>query len=147
MSGKTIYDGSVKTQSLDSIKAFLTWKGRATDPTPSTIEFMQEGRMMLVLSNKKDSYYVVTSNKCSCLSATYHPGQPCKHQEAILPRADRDIQRDGGGSIKPDAKWPGGLNGPVDECRGGGIDGLLSLLVAIAREREKDLKELEDPAN
>ena len=36
--------------------------------------------MVLVLSNKKDAYYVVTPKTCSCPAATYHPGQPCKHR-------------------------------------------------------------------
>jgi hypothetical protein len=105
------------TQSLDAIKAFLTWKGRAVDPMPSTIEFMQEeGRMVLVLSNKKDSYYVVSSTKCSCSAATYHSGQLCKHIRKHFPQEQAATSSAAeAGSIKPDAKWPHGMNGPVDE--------------------------------
>lgn len=79
---KTIFDGaSPKTQSVEAVKALLTWRGRATDPMPSTIEFANEGeesRLVLVLSNKRNSYYVVTPAKCSCPSQTYRGG-PCKH--------------------------------------------------------------------
>jgi hypothetical protein len=84
MSEKTLFEmQNPVTQSIDAVKALLTWRGRGTDPMPSTLEFVNEGegsRLVLVLSNKKDSYYVVTSTKCSCPAATYHPGQPCKHQ-------------------------------------------------------------------
>jgi hypothetical protein len=71
------------SQSVDAVKALLTWKGRAVDPLPPVVEFThegEEGRLMLVLSNKKDSYYVTTSANCSCPARTYNPGQPCKHQ-------------------------------------------------------------------
>jgi hypothetical protein len=75
-------------QTVEAVKSLLTWRGRAVDPMPSTLEFVNEGegrRLVLVLSNKKDSYYVVTPTKCSCPAATYHPGQPCKHQRKHFP--------------------------------------------------------------
>jgi hypothetical protein len=105
------------TQSLDAIKAFLTWKERAVDPMPSTIEFMQEeGRMVLVLSNKKDAYYVVTSTKCSCPSATYRDG-PCKHMRHYFPQAAKPVAM-ASESIRPIGGWvgPNGekANGPVE---------------------------------
>ena len=83
MSGKTLFDdASPKTQSIDAVKALLTWRGRETDPMPQTVEFTHEsgeGRLMLILSNKKDGYYTTTSSNCSCPARTYNPGQPCKH--------------------------------------------------------------------
>jgi len=104
------------TQTADAVKAFLTWKGRAVDPMPSVIEFMQEeGRMVLVLSNKKDSYYVVTEKTCSCPSQTYRGGR-CKHIRKHFPQEPAVTVADSG-SIRPIAKWPGGLNGPVDELK------------------------------
>lgn len=118
MSGKTLIEmRNPVTQSLDAIKAFLTWKGRAVDPMPSTIEFMQEeGRMVLVLSNKKDAYYVVTSTKCSCPSATYRDG-PCKHMRRYFPQAAKPITM-ASESIRPTGGWvgPNGAktNGPVE---------------------------------
>jgi hypothetical protein len=116
MSRKTLIEmQNPVTQSLDAIRAFLTWKGRAVDPMPSTIEFMQEvGRMVLVLSNKKDSYYVTTATKCSCPSAVYRGG-PCKHMRKFFPQEQIATYSSAeAGSIKPDAKWPGCFNGPVE---------------------------------
>jgi hypothetical protein len=112
MSGKTLIETqNPVTQSLGAIKAFLVWKGRAVDPMPSTIEFMQkEGRLVLVLSNKKYSYYVTTATKCSCPAATYHPGQSCKHQRKHFPQeqvaksADEPLIQRGG--FKPFALLP-----------------------------------------
>ena len=123
MSGKTLIKiENPVTQSVEAVKSLLTWRGRGTDPMPATVEFVNEGdesRLVLVLSNKKDSYYVVTPVKCSCPSATYHSDQPCKHQRkhfgAKLEQAATVAES---GSIRPECKWPGGLNGPVDECKG-----------------------------
>jgi hypothetical protein len=83
MSGKTTFDGtSPKTQSVDAVKSLLTWKGRAVDPLPSVVEFAHEGadsHLVLILSNKKDAYFVCTATKCSCPSQTYRGGT-CRHQ-------------------------------------------------------------------
>jgi len=94
--------------------------GRGCDPMPSKVEFVDEGegsRLVLVLSNKKDSYYVVTPAKCSCPAATYHPGQPCKHQRKHFPQVAMPVAT-AFESIRPECKWPGGLNGPVDKIPG-----------------------------
>ena len=120
MSGKTLIQiQNPVTQSIEAVKSLLTWRGRGTDPMPVTVEFVQEGegRLVLVLSNKKDSYYVVTPTKCSCPAATYHPGQPCKHQRKHFPQEQVVIVAESG-SIRPECKWPGGLNGPVDKIPG-----------------------------
>jgi hypothetical protein len=115
MSGKTIVDGaSQKTQSVEAVKALLTWKGRAVDPLPSVVAFAnegEEGRLMLVLSGDKKSYYVTTERACSCPSATYHQG-PCKHQRKYFGAKLEQVTT---GSIRPEGKWTGGMNGPVDE--------------------------------
>ena len=82
MNGKTIIDISKPTtQSIEGVKSLLSWRGRASDPLPSFIE-MGEGdsRLVLVLSNKKDCFYVVTQKDCSCPAHNWHPGQRCKHQ-------------------------------------------------------------------
>lgn len=72
---------SPKTQSIDSVKALLSWKGRASDPLPEFVEMgAGESRLVLVLSNKKDCYYVATARDCSCPARSWHPNQPCKHQ-------------------------------------------------------------------
>jgi hypothetical protein len=121
MSGKNLLEGRTGpiTQSFEAVKALLTWRGRAVDPMPATLEFVNEGegsRLVLVMSNKKDSYYVVTPAKCSCPAATYHPGQPCKHQRKHFPQVAMSATEEV--STRPECKWPGGLNGPVDECKG-----------------------------
>ncbi len=109
MPEKLIYEGeSPKTQSLDAVKNLLKFVGRAADPLPSEVS-LDGGRLMLVLSNKRDGYYCVTAKACSCPSATYRPGQTCKHQRKHF-------------GARPEAKepastkfatWHNGMNGPV----------------------------------
>jgi hypothetical protein len=107
--------GSPITQSIDAVKSLLAYVGRASDPLPIDLSF-DNGRLILVLNNKKDAYYTVTAKACSCPSAIYRHNGPCKHQrkyfaEQIAKPAAREPAED---SIKPVAKWPGGRNGPVD---------------------------------
>jgi len=102
------------SQSIDAVKALLAWRGRGVDPMPQTIEFANEGeesRLVLVLSNKKDVYYVTTATKCSCPSQTYRGG-PCKHMRKYFGAKLEQVTT---GSIRPEGKWPCGMNGPVDE--------------------------------
>ena len=108
------------SQSVDSVKALLSWRGRGTDPMPSKIEFVNEGegsRLVLVLSNKKDTYYTVTPRACSCPSAVYHPEKRCKHARKYFPQ-DQPATVAETGCIRPTGKWPGGMNGPVDMIPG-----------------------------
>jgi hypothetical protein len=75
------------TQSVEAVKALLSWRGRAADPLPSFIEMgKEESRLVLVLSNKQDAYYTVTARDCSCPAAIYHHG-PCKHQRKYFPES------------------------------------------------------------
>jgi len=85
MNTKTILKvESPKTQSVEAVKALLAWKGRASDPLPKFVEMgAGESRLVLVLSNKKDCFYVVTARDCSCPARSWHPGQPCKPSSAI----------------------------------------------------------------
>ena len=112
MNGKNILEGRTGpiTQSVEAVKVLLQWKKIASDPLPADVT-LDNGRLMLVLSNKKDVFYTVTPAKCSCPSATYHPGQPCKHQRKHFPQVAMPAAESG--SIRPEGKWPGGLNGPV----------------------------------
>jgi hypothetical protein len=103
------------TQSLDAIKSLLAFVGRASNPPPIDVS-LDNGRLVLVLSNKKDAYYTVTEKKCSCPAATYHQG-PCKHQRRYFPQEPAATVSESG-SIRPTGKWPGDMNGPVDECKG-----------------------------
>jgi hypothetical protein len=102
------------TQSIDSVKALLAYVGRASDPLPTDVS-LEGGRVVLILSNKKDCYYVATQKKCSCPANTYHPGQPCKHQRAHFPQVATTA------ATKPAANEPlikrGGFK-PFDEMPG-----------------------------
>jgi len=120
MSGKNLLEGRTGqiTQSVEAVKSLLTWKHRASDPLPSVVEFANEGeesRLVLVLSNKKDSYYVTTATKCSCPSQTYRGG-PCKHMRKHFGTcANATVESE---SIRPTGGWigPNGekANGPVE---------------------------------
>ena len=101
------------TQSTAAIVELLNFLGKTSNPLPEAVELSS---MALVLSNKKDVYYVTAANSCSCPSASYRPGQKCKHQRRYFPEIDAAKEAAGGDtdSIRPSGKWPGGLNGPVN---------------------------------
>ena len=87
MSARTIINQEKpQTQTVDAIKALLSWRGRASDPLPSFVE-MGEGdnRLVLVLSNKKDAYYTCTATECSCAARNWHSNQRCKHMRRYFP--------------------------------------------------------------
>jgi hypothetical protein len=71
-----------ETQSVDAVVELLKFSGRSFNPLPEAVQLTG---MVLVLSSKKDSYYVVTPKACSCPSAYYRPGQRCKHQRKYFP--------------------------------------------------------------
>ncbi len=79
---------SPKTQSIEAVKALLAFKKVASDPLPQEVS-LDGGRLVLVLSNKKDAYYVTTSRSCSCPSAVYHPGVACKHSKKYFPQPQK----------------------------------------------------------
>ena len=113
MSGKILFNGaSPVTQKPDAVEALAAYLNK-------TIEagVLDLGTAKLVKSNKGDAFYTVTAKACSCLAATYHPGQPCKHQRKYFGAkpAGRPTEAV---SIRPEGKWPGGLNGPVDKIPG-----------------------------
>jgi len=75
------------------------------------------GAAKLVKSNKGDAFYTVTAKACSCPAATYHPGQPCKHQRKYFGVKPESRPAEAA-SIRPIAGWigPDGqrANGPVE---------------------------------
>ena len=99
------------TQSVDAVKTLLAFVGRASDPMPTDVT-LDNGRLVLVLSNKKDVYYTCTARACSCPSSTYRHGQTCKHQRKYFPQQETAKTVSANDSIKPVATWPGGRNGP-----------------------------------
>lgn len=83
---KTIFETeNPKTQSIEAVKALLAFKKVASDPLPQEVS-LDGGRLMLVLSNKKDVYYTVTERACSCPASVYNPGKPCKHSRKYFPQ-------------------------------------------------------------
>ena len=90
MNGKTLLElSSPVTQSCEAVKQLIAYHHHGQVPKEMPDFYWLSGEMVLVLSNKKDAYYVVTSKACSCSAATYHPGQPCKHQRKFFPPAKR----------------------------------------------------------
>ena len=114
MNGKNLIGGQngPKTQSSDAVKALLAFKKITSDPLPQEVS-LDGGRLVLVLSNKKDCYYVVTSSACSCPAAHWNRG-PCKHMRRYFPQQETAKPVTAEDSIAPAAKWAGGRNGPVD---------------------------------
>ena len=136
MSGKVLCE-SPKTQSSEAIKGLLAWKKISCDPLPEFVEVGDgDSRLVLVLSNKKDAYYTVTANGCSCPAATYHHG-PCKHQRKYFPQPKKsreELEAEGEAILEahhntakrlarpPESSsirdnlpgWSGGHNGPVE---------------------------------
>jgi hypothetical protein len=85
MSARTISKiESPTTQTIEAVKSLLAWKGHLSSPLPTDVS-LENGRLVLVLSNKKDCYYVATARECSCPAATFHHG-PCKHQRKFFPQ-------------------------------------------------------------
>ena len=106
------------TQTLEAVKALLSWKGRASDPLPSFVELgKEESRLVLVLSNKKDAYYTVTARDCSCPARNWHPNQLCKHQRRYFAEQRATTKPDTAIKQPNHGAWHG-HNGPVlDEVR------------------------------
>lgn len=115
MASRLLYEKSAPTtQTNSAVKELLVYLGRPADPLPQEVDL---GGMFLVLSNKRDCYYVVTENDCSCPSKVYRPKDRCKHMRKYYPKppaprsmADALNEK----SIKPTGKWPHGYNGPVN---------------------------------
>ena len=101
------------TQTTEATVLLLKYLGKPFDPLPQEVRLPGA---VLVLSNKKDCYYVTTEKACSCPSATYRPGQSCKHQRKHYPqKVETRSMADALDSIRPTGKWAGGHNGPVLE--------------------------------
>ena len=89
MNGNNMLEGrsGPVTQSVGAVKTLLAFVGRASDPMPSDVT-LDNGRVVLVLSNKKDAYYTCTARACSCPSAIYRHNGPCKHQRRFFPQQE-----------------------------------------------------------
>lgn len=113
MAGMKFEMESPKTQSIEGVKALITFHNHGQAPKEMPAFYRLTGEMVLVLSNKKDAYYVCTPKDCSCPSHTYRGG-PCKHQRLYFPQPAKTSEAKAQDSIKPVGKWPHGFNGPVN---------------------------------
>jgi len=105
MSNKNLLEGLTgpQTQSVDAVRALLAWRGHPTEPMPASVELA--GGLVLVLNGKRDAYYVTTSRACSCPSAIYRPGKPCKHRRKYFPRTQpAKLEAEPVDSIRPDMR-------------------------------------------
>ena len=107
---KNLNSETVKTQTLDSVRELLVYLKRPIEPIPAFIEL--NGNIRLTKSSKGDCYYTTTLKECSCKARVFNPGKPCKHMALVRAEKDNEIASE---SLRPTCKWPGGLNGPVDE--------------------------------
>ena len=99
MSEKNLLEGRTGpvTQSLDAIKSLLAYVGRASNPLPIDVS-LDNGRVVLVLSNKKDAYYTCTARACSCPGNQFRHN--CKHIRKYFPQSEKPAATEPG-SIKP----------------------------------------------
>jgi len=115
MIGRNLLEGRTGpvTQSVASVKSLLAYVGRGCDPLPEFVEMgKEEGRVVLVLSNKRDVYYTTTARVCSCPSAIYKHNGPCKHMRKFFlqitkPEAAKDEPLIERGGFKPFSLLPG----------------------------------------
>ena len=121
-----------KPEAVEALAAYLN--------KPIEAGVLDLGSATLVKSNKGDAFYTVTAKACSCPAMTYHPGMACKHQRKYFPQPKKsreELEAEGEAILEahhntakrlarpPEESsirdslpgWPGGHNGPVDECR------------------------------
>ncbi len=134
MSNKILLEPSCPvTQTAAAVKSLITYHSHGHEPAEMPAFYRLTVDMVLVQSNKKDAYYVVTPRSCSCPSATYRPGIPCKHSKKYFPQpktaqardaeVEAELAKEKGAkrlarpvdSIRPTGKWVGGHNGPVSD--------------------------------
>jgi hypothetical protein len=140
MYGKNILSvASPLTQSAEAVKQLIEFvTGKPCKELPAT--FALSNAVQLTKSSKGDVFYVTTPKACSCPGFTYRGS--CKHMMALRSGASganveasrsqaqayqarqRELRAKAkSGSqpetcIKPAGKWPGGMNGPVNEIQG-----------------------------
>jgi len=136
MSGKILFNvSSPVTQKPEAVEALAAYLNK-----PIEAGVLDLGSAKLVKSNKGDAFYTVTAKACSCPAMTYHPGMACKHQRKYFPQPKKsreELEAEGEAILEahhntakrlarpPEESsirdslpgWPGGHNGPVDECR------------------------------
>lgn len=107
-----ILAASPVTQSREAVKQLIAYQTHGQEPAEMPPFYRLGAEMVLVQSNKKDVYYVTTPKACSCPAAAYHPGQTCEHSRKYFPQPKTEAAEEG--SIRPECKWAGNMNGSVD---------------------------------
>ena len=74
------------TQSREAVEQLIAYFNHGQQPEEMPSFYRLSSDMVLVQSNKGDAYYVTTAKSCSCPSATYNPGKPCKHSRKYFPQ-------------------------------------------------------------
>lgn len=96
MSGKVLFNGaSPVTQTVESVEALAAYLKK-----PIEGGVLDLGAVKLVKSNKGNAFYCVTAKACSCPSATYRPGQTCKHQRKHFGLRDEPLPETTGGLME-----------------------------------------------
>jgi len=76
MEERTLLDSlSIETQSIEAVENLSRYLNREIENG-----VLDMGRIKLVLSGDKKSFYATTATDCSCPAKHWHPGRPCKHQ-------------------------------------------------------------------
>jgi len=106
------------TQSREAVRQLIKFYNHDQEPVEMPDFFRLSGEMVLVRSNKGDAYYVTTPKSCSCPSATYNPGKPCKHSRKYFTQPPKPVEEP---TIDLRASLPGWIgpdgqraNGPVE---------------------------------
>lgn len=75
------------TQSAEAVVSLLKYLGKPIEPLPEVVELPG---MVLVLASKRNMFYAVTEQHCSCPSFAFRGG-PCKHQRKYF--SESNIKR------------------------------------------------------
>ena len=110
MLNKTLLASPV-TQSRDAVKQLIAYFNHDKAPEEMPDFYRLKGEMVLVRSKKGDAYYATSPKTCSCPSAIYNPGRPCKHSLRFFPSAAKPEQGDIRATLPG---WPGGHNGQAE---------------------------------
>jgi hypothetical protein len=147
MMNKNLYEGkSPLTQSAEAVKQLIEFAtGKPCNELPAA--FALADGAQLTKSSKGDVFYVTTPKACSCPGFTYRSsckhmtalrsGDSRSQAQAYQARQRelrakaktggrlpeptgpaRRLARPPEDSIKPEGKWPGDFNGPVNEIQG-----------------------------
>jgi hypothetical protein len=78
--GKVIFDGGIKTQSVEAVKGLIEYlTGAKCQKLPAVVR-LANGRQ-LTRSGKGDAYYVTSPRECSCPGFFYR--RSCRHVKAL----------------------------------------------------------------